>query len=145
MSRGFKLRLENRRVEHENAFCYEITRLTALLKAKGTIPCLAPSFPSQQPHTLHPSPHREQSSWDWGKLRKRTAEFIIVFVLLRTKQLHQQATVVRVRDGAAGTEQMAADSRDGRAGRAAVPPAKASACSRKCLQLKGKGKSSLSL
>lgn len=104
------------------------------------------SCPPQQPHTLRPPPHREQSSWNWGKLRKRAAEFIAGFVFLRTKQLHQQATAVRVRDGAAGTEQMAADGgRDGRAGRAAVPPAQASACSRKCLQLKGKGKSSLSL
>lgn len=54
-----------------------------------------------------PLPTSEPSSWDWGKLRSRAAEFISLSVFPRTKQLCREATVAWVGDGAEEAEEMA--------------------------------------
>lgn len=54
-----------------------------------------------------PLPTSEPSSWDWGKLRSRAAEFISLSVFPRTKQLCREATVAWVGDGAEETEEVA--------------------------------------
>lgn len=61
-----------------------------------------------------PLPTSEPSSWDWGKLRSRAAEFISLSVFPRTKQLCREATVAWVGDGAEETEEVAGGRWQGR-------------------------------